>query len=294
MSPQNRRDRATPRRPPWVTVLAVMAGLALGIGVTVALSRSSDNGDRQLADLEEPATLNEAAQGSPPPGADGSDPRAAVEGFLDAEVEQDFASSFGFLSAASRSQYGSPERWIASHADVLPVVRDYEIEGVEDPDEPGGPTEVVALLTFESSLDQVVGLVPERLRVTWVTTADEGTWGVDLSTSTFEPLYPPEDQAPGAVRQWAEAHQDCGPAPSWDGNLVGSPALAEGLCGTDGEVQVGNVLPLGQIEASSVLTAFGPEAVDWARVVPVTGPLDLRAVVAPIGQQWLVIGVLPA
>ena len=294
MPPQNRRERSALRRPPWVTGVAVIAGLALGIGVAVALFRDSDGSDRQLADVEEPATLNEAAEGSPPPGADGSDPRAAVQGFLDAEVEQDFASSFGFLSAATRSEYGSPEGWIASHADVLPVVRDYEIEEVEDSDEPGGPTEVVALLTFEPSLDQVVGLVPERSRVTWVTTADGGTWGVDLQSSTFEPLYPPEDEAPGAVRQWAEAHQDCGPAPSWDGNLVGSPALAEGLCGTDGEVQVGNAVPLGSIDASAVLTAFGPEAADWARVVPVTSPLELRAVVAPIGQQWLVIGVLPA
>ncbi|CAN5187715.1 hypothetical protein BH24ACT1_BH24ACT1_13310 [soil metagenome] len=275
-------------------ILAVACGLALGIGVTVALSRDSGDDDRQLADLEEPSALNEADQGPAPPGADASDPRVAVESFLDAEVRRDFTVSFGFLSAATRARYGSPERWIASHADVLPPVRGYEIEEVVGRTDDGGQAEVAALVTFEPSLDQVVGLVPERSRVTWVTAADGESWGVDLDTSTFEPLYPPQEEASGAVREWAEAHQGCGPAPSWDGNLVGSPALAEGLCGADGEVQVGDATPLAQVEAGPVLNAFGPEAADWARVVPVIAPLALRAVVAPIGQQWLVIGVLPA
>lgn len=293
MPPQNRHERPPLRSRSWVTILAVACGLALGIGVTVALSRDSDDG-RQLADVEEPTAFNEAEEGPAPPGADVSDPRVAVEGFLDAEIAQDFTSSFGFLSTATRAGYSSPERWVASHADVLPPVRNYEIEELRAPVDDSGQAEVVALVTFEPSLDQVVGLVPERSRVTWVTADDGGSWGVDLATSTFQPLYPSEDEAPGAVREWAEAHQRCGPAPSWDGNLVGSPALAEALCGVDGEVRVGESGPLTEVDAGPVLAAFGPEAADWARVVPLTGPLELRAVVAPIGQQWLVIGVLPA
>lgn len=293
MPPQNRRERPPLRRRPWVMILAVVCGLALGIGITVALTRDSDDAGRQLAEVEEPATLNESEQGPVPPGADVSDPRAAVEGFLDAEIERDFTSSFGFLSAASRREYGSPERWVASHADVLPPVRSYEIEEVEEPEGSGEPSEVVALVMFEPSLDQVVGLVPERSQVTWVTAPHEGSWGVDLATSSFEPLYPSLDEAPGAVEAWAQAHQECRPAPSWDGNLVGAPALAEGLCGADGEVRVGVPVPLREFESSPVLTAFGPKATDWARVVPVTDPVELQAVVAPIGQQWLVIGVLP-
>lgn len=272
-------------------ILAVACGLALGIGLTVALTRDSD--DPQLAEIDQPTALSETDQGPVPPGADATDPRAAVEGFLEAEIELDFTSSFGFLSAATRAEYGSPERWVAAHADVLPPVRAYEIEEVEDPDG-GGQAEVAALVTFEPSLDQVVGLVPERSQVRWVTASDGGSWGVDLGTSSFEPLYPSDDAAPAAVRAWAEAHQACGPAPSWDGNLVGSPALADSLCGAEGAVEVGDPAPLAEVDASPVLAAFGPGASDWARVVPVTAPSELRAVVAPIGQQWLVIGVLPA
>lgn len=109
MPSQNRRARTPLRSRPWVTVLAVACGLALGIGVTVALSRDSDDNGRQLAGLEEPTALNETEQGSTPPGADGADPRGAVESFLDAEIGRDFTSSFSFLSAATRAGYGSPE-----------------------------------------------------------------------------------------------------------------------------------------------------------------------------------------
>ena len=160
----------------------------------------------------------------------------------------------------------------------------------------GGHGQIALLATarLAAAGHQVVGLVPERSRVGWVTASDGGSWGVDLGTSSFEPLYPSDDAAPAAVRAWAEAHQACGPAPSWDGNLVGSPALAESLCGAEGAVEVGDPAPLAEVDASPVLAAFGPGASDWARVVPVTAPSELRAVVAPIGQQWLVIGVLPA
>ncbi len=293
MPPRNGTEKPLLRRHPWVAILAAFCGLALGIGVTVAISRNSNSDDRQLADIEEPTELSEADLGPAPPGAGAGDPRTAVEGFLDAEVALDFPSSFGFLGAASRIEFASPQGWVAAHADVLPPVRAYEIEAVEEPDD-GDEAEVVALVTFEPGLNQVVGLVPERARVTWVTVADDETWGIDLATSTFEPLYPSEDSAPGAVREWAEAHQGCGPAPSWDGNLVGSPALADGLCGVEGAVEVGDPTTLAEVDAGPVLSAFGPEAADWARVVPVTGPVELRAVVAPIGQQWMVVGVLPA
>ena len=58
-------------------------------------------------------------------------------------------------------------------------------------------------------------------------------------------------------------------------------------------MEVDPPLPLEAIDAAPFLAAFGPEASTWARVVTVTEPVPLRAVVAPIGQEWLVIGVLP-
>lgn len=280
------------RRRTWITLLAVVGGLALGVGLTLALTRGGDAGT-PLADAGEPDDLNAPEVLDAPPGADAPNPRPAVEGFLDAEIARDFTTSFGFLSAGARAEYASPARWIANHADVLPPIVSYEIEGIEGGGDGQSRAEVVALVTAIPSLDQVVGLVPERLRVRWVTFATDGSWGVDLAASSFEPLYPPVEEAAPAVQKWAEATQACAEAPTWEGNLIGSPALAESLCGADGEVRVDGADPPDDVEVAPLLAAFGPEAGEWARVVPVRAPVALKVVVAPIGQQWLVIGVLP-
>ena len=43
-----------------------------------------------------------------------------------------------------------------------------------------------------------------------------------------------------------------------------------------------------------VVAAFGDQSSDWARVVTVSGSHPLRAVLAPLGDTWIVIGVLAA
>ncbi len=275
--PPGRRSR------PVVVALAVAFGLALGIGATIALT-TDDETPVAPPELTDPVTTVPTDEEAPP-GASATSPEAAVEGFLGAEVAENLEASFGYLSADARSEFGSPAGWIANHADLVPPVVGYEVEEVDD-------DEVVTLVRFEPGLDQIQGLVAERVRVTWATSEDGGSWGVDLFSSTQEPLHPSDDSAPAAVRAWAEGHQDCGTPRTWDGNLQGSPTLAERLCGQEGQVEVGPPLPLGSIDAGPFLAAFGPEVGEWARVVAVTAPVELRAVVAPIGQEWLVIGVL--
>jgi hypothetical protein len=283
-------DGAGARTRTLAIVLAVVVGLTLGIGVTMALTRSGDGGSAATPAASTVPSTPTTAPGDepPPPGTEASSPQAAVEGFLAAEIGADLEASFGYLSAEARSGFGSPAGWIARHADLLAPVRAYQVEEVDE-------TDVVALVTFEPGLDEVMGLVAERTRVTWATSESQGSWGVDLEASTLEPLHPADDTAPAAVATWAGAHQACAPAPrTWDGNLRGSPALAEQLCGTRGAVEVGPPLPLSAVDAGPFLAAFGPEAGAWARVVAVVAPVPLRAVVAPIGQEWLVIGVLPS
>jgi hypothetical protein len=38
--------------------------------------------------------------------------------------------------------------------------------------------------------------------------------------------------------------------------------------------------------------SFGADVVSWARTVTVEGAVPLRAVVAPVDDRWLVIGLL--
>ncbi len=300
-SPSSELDRSTStapsRRRRLATILvAVAGGLALGIGLTVALTGAAD--DETASRPEDPApvtTPTTKSEGAESQGAVAATPRAAVEGFLGAEIDGDLAASFDFLSADTRARFGSPAGWVAAHAEILAPITGYEVQEVDESSEGDDQVRVVTMVRFKPGLDEVRGLVAERAVVRWAAAnGGDGSWGVDLDRTTLEPLHPSDESAPAAVAAWAQAHQACEPAPVWDGNLKGSPALAERLCGAEGRIQVGPPSPLTSVDSGPFLAAFGPGAGDWARVVPVTAPLELRAVVAPIGQEWLVIGVLPA
>lgn len=293
-APSPRGDR---RRVP--TALLVLLGLVAGIVGAVVVPRLLDDRGDTATEAPTPGTgavdrpsVTTPADPDIPAGARAESPEAAVRGFLDAEVAKDFETSFGFLSAADRAAHGSPAGWVAAHADAIPPVLGYELEPVT----PGlGEASAVAMVRFEPGLDQVVGLTPGRARVTWDVRQDaDGTWGVSLGESTtFEPLYPSADEAGPAARRWADARRACDTPENEYATLVGTRGLAEALCGASGDVSTGEPAPLGDIEAARFATAFGPETAVAARVVRLRGAVELGAVLAPIGDVWTVIGVVP-
>ncbi len=83
-------------------------------------------------------------------------------------------------------------------------------------------------------------------------------------------------------------------AEEYEGGLLGNPGLADSLCGAVGPVEVGRPGPLeDQIDAAQFVGAFGPEFDQWGRAVTVESPVPLQVVLAPVGVEWIVIGVLP-
>ena len=112
-----------------------------------------------------------------------------------------------------------------------------------------------------------------------------------MSTSQ-EPILPPEEDATAAVQSWAEEQQRCGTPEQYQGGLRGRADLAEQLCGASGRVQADAAAPLEQIDAPPLQNSFGAEVVTWARTVALDGPVPLRAVVAPVDDRWLVVGLL--
>lgn len=278
------------------TAVVAVASLALGVGVTAAVaSVRGDDGtatDESLTatplPIGEPADLPKAASGVDP-GRPADSPEGAVTAFLDAEAAQDFADSYVLLAATDREEYRTAAGWLATHADVLPPVTHYTIEDTTAGEQ---RATVVTRTGFEPSLDQVIGLVPERAIATWVVVAEDGGWLVALQESSFEPLHPPQEDAAQAVRTWGESHQRCEPEGE-HAPVLGRRALAEQLCDTAGPVQVDGVEPFTEgFDTHTFLAAYGSGVLEWARVVVVTDPVPLRAVVAPIGQDWQVIGVM--
>jgi hypothetical protein len=214
--------------------------------------------------------------------------RDAVEAFLTASVEGAVDTTYALLSAGDRERF-TPVEWQHAQAD-LPRYVGFTVR-TEQPRLDGGGTEVLVDAELRSQLDEIVGLVPARGVAVWTAVPEDGGWRVDLGRSRLTPVLPPESAAPGAVTAWADARRQCQPATEYR-SLVGSPNLADALCGRDGPVATGAVRTLDALaDASPVVNAFGPEAATWARVVDVARPAALQVVVAPVDDEWLVVGV---
>lgn len=308
-SPTTALDPA-PLRRRGRTALAVGAGLLVGLSAAVFLPGLLDGGDDvatppveqpgdaadpseggALADERAGAAEAAAPAGPAPEGAGAGSAEAAVTGFLDAEVAGDFEASFGYLSDDDRLAYTSPARWVASHADVIAPVLSYEVVQVDDAD--ADDAEVMTDVRFEPGLDQVTGLTPAAARATWVVAeGEDGTWGVALDESTLAPTYPPAEGADEAAREWVGARLACEEPANEHPSLVGSPAVADALCDA-AEPTLAAGEPLTAIDAQPVLNAYGQSTASAARLVQLSGPVDLGAVLVPIGDVWTVIAVVP-
>lgn len=272
----------------------VVAGVVAGLGLAYVLSLDLFSTPAPVSPvLPAAAAASESPEPAPAPASPGAvDAQTAVEGFLDAEVQRDYAGSYAMLSAADRQQVPNVAQWIAVHADVLPPILGYQVEQTTVD---GDRAEVVAIVQFEPDLNPVVGLAPGEAQITWTATAEDGGgWKVALGDSRIEPIYPPDEEAISAVASWVMARQGCQagvPAGEHDGGLLGVPSAADDVCGNTADVTVELSTPLSAADAAPFVSAFGPEFELWSRVVEVESPA-LRVVVAPVGSEWLVIGVL--
>jgi hypothetical protein len=239
--------------------------------------------------LESGAAVVDPTPAPDPPGPAAPSPRDAVTQFLDAEVAQDFASSYAILGALDRSRAGSRAQWIADHGDIAPIVA-FRPSGVSVD---GARAEVSVDLALRPSLDQVHGLVTAHAAGSYVAVLEDGGWRVAFTDSRLTPIYPPDALATEAVRRWVQDRQACRKPVEYEGGLLGAASRASMLCHARGAIQVGAPSALPETDADEpFLAAFGPSVYEWARVVRVRAPSHLDVVVAPMGEHWLVIGVL--
>lgn len=239
-----------------------------------------------------PATTTSTVAPIPAYFPDNPDAVAAVEGFLTAEGQGNFSESFDLLSAVDQEQAGDREAWVADHLFLLPPITGFQFTSDQVVDD---RVEVMAQLELRPGLDELVGLTPGEADAIWVVVEEDDEWKVAFTESSVVPLYLEDSGAPAAVEIWVEERRQCATPTEWEGGLLGFPVLADQLCDASGAVEVGEVTTLADAaESEPFLAAFGPEVGIWARVVPVMSPTPMRAVVAPIGPEWVVIGVLEA
>lgn len=284
--------------------LTLAVGLALGLGGAYLLfGRSAPEATVATSDeqrLDVPgAGASDGADPEPAsrPAAPSEDelleveaattPEAAVSGFLTAQALGDFERSYAFVSEADRLTWPTPARWVASQADLYPVAG-FDVEQVRE------DGTVVTLTSLRSAADPVIGLIPARARGTWPTVEEDGGFRVAFGQSSYEPLYPSDEGVAEVVATWVGTAQGCAAEGAYDGPLYGLPSLEDDLCDAQGEVALGEVGALRDgVTSTTFLEAFGPEVFTWARAVPVTSPIEMTVVTAPIDDRWQVIGVLP-
>jgi hypothetical protein len=273
--------------------LTPLAALTIGL---VACSSGGDGGGTAgaptdaLIDAPTPTTGTADAAAPLPVDARPTTARGAVEAFLVAEVQGDTDAAHALLSAPLRQAY-TANGWLHAQAD-LPQYLGFTVRSEQPLAD--GATEVTVDAALRSHLDEIVGLVPARASTTLTAVPEDGEWRVDLTRTRSMPLLPPDADAAAAVGAWAQERQACRPATEYR-SLVGAPALADGLCGVEGDVRTDAARPLTSLgDASPVLNAFGADAATWARVVTVEAPERLAVVVAPVDDRWLVVGIAAA
>jgi hypothetical protein len=286
------------------TVVLLAVALGFGLALVPRLLNHSGGDDSASPTKANPrvqlSTLSDARVAKPLPQAAADpasveapapaapSPVAAVTGFLDAEVARNFGGSYGNLSAADRLRAASHTEWADLHAQ-LPTITGFTLGETRSAP---GRAEVDAKVELQPGLDAIVGLVPAHADAAWIVVAEDGGWRVDFESSELVPAYPPDIGAIDAARSWVSARSHCRRAPQSRDGLLGSPALAAGLCGAGGPVRVGTPAALhAAVGVEPFVAAFGAEVFGWARAVAVHSPAPMTVVLAPIGDRWVVIGV---
>lgn len=235
-----------------------------------------------------PTTTGVAAAESGPPPTPRPSAAAALEALLAAEQRGDHTASYALLSTPSRHELRSQSQWERQRA-ALPAITGYSVQ------RGGGADTAVALVEHKPGLDPFVGLSPARERQTWKGRREGDGFLLDADPLA-EPLLPPDTDAKPVALAWSRARQACdeGRAKGLQAvtDLYGSSTAAADLCHSQGDIAVGDVGRLSPGPSSADIVAqYGTAALQWARTVTVTGPVPpFHAVLAPIGDEWKVIG----
>lgn len=211
---------------------------------------------------------------------------AAVDAYSNAESTGDFATSWSLLSSDDRDEIGSFEAWRQQHS-VSPRFTGSQLVS-------SGPGPVVTEATFEPRVDEAVGVIAGSARITWATTEENGGFTIDRSATRSDAHYPSDERAPLDANAWLTAVRSKTVPTGYRGTLIGLPSLRADLAKAKGPFRPTRTMELADWTTPVLVTnAFGPAASTWARIVRFEGPTDFDAVMAPLGERWVVVGLVP-
>jgi hypothetical protein len=296
------RTRARARTAAF-TVVATLVGLGVGLGAVLVLRDGDGHARRRpqpsVARFRFPsggqATALRVADGS----ASVSEPAsgaAAVDAFLGAERDGRPDAAFGLLTHAAQESFGSPAAFVDAQAD-RPQPVGFRVLGEAAGAEGADTRDVTLAVSHQPRLDPFGGFVAARARETWRAVHEDGRWRVQADPVSSHPELPDDAAAPPLVSGWVKALATCdqagarrlqlAPALYGPGELLGVP------CHEGGDWRAGPAVGLDRAsDVQPLVEAFGQDVGSFTRLVLVVGPRSrFFAEVAPLGEDWRVIGV---
>lgn len=300
------------RRRCWQAAAAA-TGLAIGVGLTVVVRDSTTPAAGGAGGHPPSVTRFEFTAGplpavtAPVPAATDQAPaeepataQGALALFLQAMVDGRLGVAYAVLDEPGRRRFPTEPAWQRFWADT-PRPAGFEVGPARAAF--GGDGDVLEIEVTSAhvpSLDATRGLVPGRALALWQVRREGDRWRVAAEPVTVRPLLPPETSASAVVDEWVARLRACdrqGAAAMQAGAyLYGPAAFVQAPCEQQGGWRVGVPTPFdAATDQRDLVAAFGPGVGAWARLVPVEGPrARFSAVVAPLGEDWQVVGVTAA
>ncbi len=290
-----------PRRSNHARIWVGLAGIVIGVSVTVAVLVNRTRGDDGIDQSGNApvVTLPAVEAGSPiqseaaaiQPTSAAPTPTDAVTRYIEAEIAANSLASYGQLSADDRAAVGY-EDWEQGQDERPPYV---SFSIVDETDET-----VVVEAQLTPAINEVDGVIPGRAEVTFEVLSEDGGYRVSLDDTAMRPQFPDRSLAAPVAQSWLTASQGCRAderaAFEYDGSLLGTLGLVESLCGIAGTAQTPRSGEYDELtDPSILLSAFGGDASDWTQVATFTGLTGLeklQVILAPLGDQWVVVGGL--
>ena len=221
-------------------------------------------------------------------------PVAAVGSLFTAAMQGDADTAWGLVDRADQDRVGVKQRLIEQFRSSGFTA--FKVRAAA-PDSAGNT--VTVDVTQTPRISDIDGVIAATATVT-VPTVDEGTgFKVKWSRRGIEQHYPEATPAEDAlvaasVTAWATDRQNCAAEPinEFPGGLIGVVGLADALCRSSGAPSISAVGDLDSLdEPQPVIEGFGGAALLWARVVKLSAPVKMSVVMAPRGNDWIVVAV---
>lgn len=285
-------------RPRMVQVIPARTSMLRSLGSTAALAAvvtfavaGCGSGGEKAASRRASTTTSTTAATQAQPATGATSPKAAVTAVLAAEQRRDHDTSFALLSAKGREEYPDAESWARRRSQV-PEITGFRVDKVDG-------SVVLVTVDHTPGLDPFVGLSTAHDTQKWTARRDRGSWFVDPEPAiTLE--VPDDAPAAPAAAAWTKAVQRCDePAAiklQVEPTLLGASTGESNLCGSSDAVSTTPPAALpATLDSSALVAQYGEASLTWARVVGVrVGDIALSVMLAPIGERWLVVGVVDA